>query len=39
MSYKEIADILKIPVATVGIRLKRGKDTLSELMEEEKGQH
>jgi len=28
LSYKEIADILRIPVATVGIRLKRGKDML-----------
>lgn len=28
LSYEEIADILQIPVATVGVRLKRAKDKL-----------
>ena len=28
LSYKEIADILRIPIATVGIRLQRGKKTM-----------
>lgn len=28
LSYKEIADVLQVPVSTVGIRLKRGKDAL-----------
>lgn len=28
MSYREIADILQIPVSTVGVRLKRGLDYL-----------
>lgn len=28
LSYKEIADVMGIPVATVGIRIKRGKETL-----------
>ena len=28
MSYKEIADIMHIPISTVGIRLKRGKKML-----------
>lgn len=28
LSYQEIADIIHIPVSTVGIRLKRGKDKL-----------
>ena len=27
-SYKEIADIMRIPVSTVGIRLKRGRDEM-----------
>ena len=28
LSYKEISDVLKIPVATVGVRIKRAKDAL-----------
>lgn len=28
LSYKEIADVLRIPISTVGIRLKRGRETL-----------
>jgi RNA polymerase sigma-70 factor (ECF subfamily) len=28
LSYQEIADILQIPTATVGVRLKRGKESL-----------
>ena len=28
LSYKEIAEVMEIPVATVGIRIKRGKETL-----------
>lgn len=30
-NYREIADILHIPMATVGIRLKRGKETMRSL--------
>jgi len=30
MSYKEIADVMRLPVSTVGIRLQRGKSLLKE---------
>ncbi|MDD4761410.1 MAG: RNA polymerase sigma factor [Candidatus Pacebacteria bacterium] len=33
MDYKDIAEILKIPVVTVGVRLNRGKDKLREIYE------
>jgi RNA polymerase sigma-70 factor (ECF subfamily) len=32
LSYQEIADILRIPVATVGVRLKRGRDMLKDIV-------
>ena len=32
MNYKEIADILKIPAATVGVRLNRGKQLLKKII-------
>lgn len=35
MDYKEIADILHIPVSTVGVRLQRGKTLLRKLVKEE----
>ena len=28
LSYQEIADVLHIPTATVGVRIKRGKEAL-----------
>ena len=31
LSYKEIADVLRIPIATVGVRLKRGRETLQSI--------
>lgn len=31
LDYKEIADIMHIPISTVGIRLKRGKEMLKEI--------
>ncbi len=34
--YQEISDILKIPVSTVGIRLKRGRSEIKKLLYEEK---
>jgi len=35
LSYKEIADVLQVPVSTVGIRLKRGKDALAAVYQEQ----
>jgi len=32
MSYAEIADILKIPISTVGVRIKRGKEALKKVV-------
>ncbi|MCK5044870.1 RNA polymerase sigma factor [Candidatus Parcubacteria bacterium] len=32
-NYKEIADILHIPIATVGVRLRRGRKTMKSLCE------
>ena len=32
LDYKEIADVMRIPVATVGVRLKRGKQALNKLV-------
>jgi RNA polymerase sigma-70 factor (ECF subfamily) len=31
MPYKEIADVLEVPVGTIGIRIKRGKEALKKL--------
>jgi RNA polymerase sigma-70 factor (ECF subfamily) len=31
-SYEEISEVLKIPISTVGVRIKRGKDKLKELL-------
>jgi RNA polymerase sigma-70 factor (ECF subfamily) len=31
MAYKEVADILGVPVSTVGIRIKRGKEALKKI--------
>jgi len=34
LDYKDIADILKVPVVTVGVRLNRGKEKLKRIYEE-----
>lgn len=34
LSYREIADVLQVPVSTVGIRLKRGKEALEAVYKE-----
>ncbi|MDD5433604.1 MAG: RNA polymerase sigma factor [Candidatus Pacebacteria bacterium] len=31
LSYQEIADVLKIPIATVGVRIKRAKEAIKEI--------
>ena len=33
LGYKEIAEVLRIPVATVGVRIKRGREALKRLLE------
>ena len=38
-SYSEIADILKIPIATVGVRISRGKKFIREMLEKERSEH
>lgn len=32
LSYQEIADVLHIPIATVGVRIRRGKESLQKVM-------
>lgn len=32
LSYQEIAEVLHIPIATVGVRIKRGKDALQKII-------
>lgn len=39
MSYREIAEILRIPVSTVGVRLSRGKIILKKIFDEKYPQH
>ncbi|MFZ3019947.1 MAG: RNA polymerase sigma factor [Minisyncoccia bacterium] len=37
LDYKEIADVLHIPVSTVGVRISRGKEKLKEIFEQKYG--
>ena len=40
LSYKEIADVLSVPISTAAIRLKRGREALGKVMQEvEHGTH
>lgn len=39
MSYQEISDILHIPIATVGVRIKRGKEALQKILKEDISVH
>lgn len=39
MDYREIADILRIPVATVGVRLRRGRIMLQSLIKRKEADH
>ncbi len=32
LTYQQIADVLHIPIATVGVRIKRGKDALHQML-------
>lgn len=34
MSYKEIADVMRLPISTIGVRIKRGKDALKKAFKE-----
>ena len=34
MDYREISQVLEIPVSTVGVRIKRGKDKLREILKD-----
>jgi len=37
--YQEISDIMRIPVSTVGVRLRRGKEALKKIVEETNLEH
>ena len=33
LGYREISDVLRVPVGTVGVRIKRGKEALKKIYE------
>ncbi len=39
LSYEEISDVLQIPMSTVGVRIKRGKEALHKILLEKKYHH
>ncbi|MFH0852663.1 MAG: RNA polymerase sigma factor [bacterium] len=39
MSYREIAEVIRIPVSTVGVRLNRGKSVLKKMLNNEYMRH
>ena len=39
LSYKEIADVMSIPVSTVGIRIKRAKKIMRSIFEKKGYKH
>lgn len=39
LSYEEISEVLQIPISTVGVRIKRGKEALRKIVVEKKYHH
>lgn len=39
LSYQDIAEVLRIPISTVGVRLQRGKEKLKKVYEGQYGKH
>ena len=36
LDYREIAEVMQLPVGTVGVRLRRGRELLKNILEKEK---
>ena len=39
MGYQEIAEIMRIPISTVGVRLRRAKEKLKNIYEQKYGKY